>query len=95
MQDSPNPELWDFELMSDKRKRSMKHMSVTIFLLQHFMDALEMETKHFLYPKIFGYLTRAHLVFKKFAEDYLQLIMLSYSFLMTMSRKAYNATLKN
>ena len=46
-------------------------MSVTIFLLQHFMDTLEMETKHHLYPKILGYLTRAHLVFKKFAEDYL------------------------
>ena len=35
------------------------------------MDALEMETKHHLYPKILGYLTCAHLVFKKFAEDYL------------------------
>ena len=30
-----------------------------------------MEMKHHLYPKILGYLTRAHLVFKKFAEDYL------------------------
>ena len=30
-----------------------------------------MGTKHNLYPKIFDYLTRAHLVFKKFAEDYL------------------------
>ena len=46
-------------------------MSVTIFLLQHFMDALEMEMKHDLYPKIFGYLTHVHLVFRKFAEDYL------------------------
>ena len=46
----------------------MWHMSVTIFLLQHFMDTLEMEAKHHLYPKIFSYLTRAHL---KFAEDYL------------------------
>ena len=46
-------------------------MSVTIFLLQHFMDTLEMETKNHLYPKILGYLTRAHLVFKKFAGDYL------------------------
>ena len=59
--------------MSDKRKRSMQHMSVTNFLLQHFMDALEMEMKHHLYSKIFGYLTRAHFVFKKFAEDYLQI----------------------
>ena len=57
--------------MSDKHKRSMWHMLVTIFLLQHFMDALEMEMKHHLYPKILGYLSCSHLVFKKFAEDYL------------------------
>ena len=59
--------------MSDKCKRSMWHMSVTIFLLQHFMDTLEMEMKHHLYPKILGYLTHAHLVFTKFAEDYLHI----------------------
>ena len=73
----------------------MWHMSVTILLLQHFMAALEMETKHHLYPKIFGYLTRAHLVFKQFARIIYTLIVLSYSFLMTMSREAYNVSLKN
>jgi len=72
-QHSPNPELWDFELISDKHKRSMRHMSVTILLLEHFMDALEMETKHHVYPKILGYLKRVHIVFNKFAEDYLQM----------------------
>ena len=55
--------------MSDKCKRSMWHMSVTMFLLQHFMDALEMETKHHLYPKILGYLSRSH----QFVEDYLHI----------------------
>ena len=49
----------------------MQHMSLTNFLLQHFMDVLEMEIKHLLYPKILGYLTCARIVFKKFAEDYL------------------------
>lgn len=57
--------------MSEKRKRSMRHMSVTIFLLEHFMCALEMEKKHHIYPKIFGYLTRVNIVFTKFANDYL------------------------
>ena len=51
----------------------MWHMSVTILLLQHFMDTLEMETKQHSYPKIFVYLTRTHLVFKKFVEDYLHI----------------------
>ena len=72
-QESPNPELWEFELMSDKRKRSMRHMSVTILLLEHFMDALDMETKHHLYPKIFGYLQRVHIVYNQFATDYLHM----------------------
>ena len=59
--------------MSDKCKRSMWHMSVTVLLLEHFMDALEMEMKQHLYPKIFCYLTHVHIVFKKFVEDYLQM----------------------
>ena len=59
--------------MSDKRNRSMQHMSVTILLLEHFMEALEMETKHHLYPKIFGYLKRVHIVYNKFATNYLQM----------------------
>ena len=73
IQDSQNPELWDFELMCEKRTRSMWHMSVTISLLEHFMDALEMETKQHLYPKIFGYLKRVHIIYNKFATDYLQM----------------------
>ena len=32
-----------------------------------------METKQHLYSKLFGYLTRVHIVFKKFAEYYLQI----------------------
>ena len=45
MQESPNPELWEFELMSKRHERSMQHMSVTILLLEHFMNELKMETK--------------------------------------------------
>ena len=37
------------------------------------MDALEMETKQHLYPKIFGYLKRVHIIYNKFATDYLQM----------------------
>ena len=55
------------------------------------MDTLEMEMKHHLYPKILGYLTRAHLIIRIIC----MLIVLSYSYLMTMSRKAYNVSLKN
>ena len=51
----------------------MQHMSVTILLHEHCMDVLEMETKQHLYPKIFGYLKRVHILYNKFAADYLQI----------------------
>ena len=32
-----------------------------------------METKQHLYPKIFGYLKRVHIIYNKFVTDYLQM----------------------
>ena len=80
MQDSPDPTMWEFERMSEKCERSVRQMSVTIFLLEHFMSALEMETKPDVHPKIFAYLKRVHIVYNKFATDYLNINRATLSF---------------